>query len=261
MNSDLLRVNSPNVVYNDKEILASYQYQSTLVEGNVATPIQQSLTIKTDLKVPKLGLMLVGLGGNNGTTCYAGILANKLKMSWNTKEGVQAANYFGSVTQASTVKIGLDKNGQPAYIPFKNILPLVNPNDIVIGGWDISSLNLGDSMKRAKVLDYDLQRQLYDHMKDVKPLPSIYYEQFIAANQSDRADNVLPGSKKDHLDTIRKNIRDFKEQNQLDKVIVLWTATTERYAEIIPNVNDTADNLLAAIEVRLFILSFLYFLF
>jgi myo-inositol-1-phosphate synthase len=31
-------------------------------------------------------------------------------------------------------------------------------------------------------------------------------------------------------------------------LIVLWTANTERYAEIIPGVNDTADNLLAAVK-------------
>jgi myo-inositol-1-phosphate synthase len=40
----------------------------------------------------------------------------------------------------------------------------------------------------------------------------------------------------------------FKSQNNLDKVIVLWTANTERYAEIIPGVNDTAENLLNAIK-------------
>ena len=36
--------------------------------------------------------------------------------------------------------------------------------------------------------------------------------------------------------------------NQLDKVIILWTANTERFADIITGVNDTADNLLKAIE-------------
>lgn len=41
---------------------------------------------------------------------------------------------------------------------------------------------------------------------------------------------------------------DFKAGNGLDKVIVQWTANTERYAEIITGVNDTADNLLKAIE-------------
>ena len=36
-------------------------------------------SIKTDSKVPKIGVMLVGLGGNNGSTFTAGILANKKK--------------------------------------------------------------------------------------------------------------------------------------------------------------------------------------
>jgi myo-inositol-1-phosphate synthase len=43
-------------------------------------------------------------------------------------------------------------------------------------------------------------------------------------------------------------LSDFKSANGLDKVIVLWTANTERYADIIEGVNDTADNLLAAIK-------------
>jgi myo-inositol-1-phosphate synthase len=32
--------------------------------------------------------------------------------------------------------------------------------------------------------------------------------------------------------------------------VILWSANTERYADIVPGVNDTADNLLAAIAVR-----------
>lgn len=41
---------------------------------------------------------------------------------------------------------------------------------------------------------------------------------------------------------------EFKSKNGLDKVIVLWTANTERYADIVPGVNDTADNLINAIK-------------
>lgn len=40
----------------------------------------------------------------------------------------------------------------------------------------------------------------------------------------------------------------FKSENGLDKVIVLWTANTERYSDIVDGVHDTADNLLRAIE-------------
>jgi myo-inositol-1-phosphate synthase len=59
---------------------------------------------------------------------------------------------------------------------------------------------------------------------------------------------VLVGTKREHLDKIRQDIRTFKEENQLDKIVVVWTANTERYSEILPGVNDTAANLLAAVD-------------
>lgn len=193
-------------------------------------------------------LMIVGWGGNNGSTVTASILANKQGLTWNTKEGLQKSNYFGSVTQASTFKIGTDGSGNDVYVPFSSMLPMVHPNDLVIGGWDISSANLGEAMKRAKVLEYDLQQQLYKQMTTMKPLPSIYYPDFIAANQEGRADNILTGTKAEHLDKIRKDIGTFKAQNGLDKVVVVWSANTERYADIIPGVNDTAENLMASVQ-------------
>lgn len=48
---------------------------------------------------------------------------------------------------------------------------------------------------------------------------------------------------------IRADIRDFQQSSGVDKVIVLWTANTERFTDIIPGVNDSADSLLAAIQV------------
>ena len=54
--------------------------------------------IETSKRVPRLGVMLVGLGGNNGSTMVAGILANKKKLSWATKNGDVSANFYGSLT-------------------------------------------------------------------------------------------------------------------------------------------------------------------
>ena len=45
-------------------------------------------------------------------------------------------------------------------MPFTSLLPMVAPNDLVIGGWDINGANIAAAMERAKVLDYDLQRQV-----------------------------------------------------------------------------------------------------
>lgn len=183
------------------------------------------------------------------STCIAGAIANKLGLTWETKEGTQKANYFGSLLLASTVKLGNDPQGNSVYTPMNNMLPLLNPNDIVWGGWDINSTNLGDAMKRAKVLDHDLQTKLYPHMKDITPLPSIYFPEFIAANQSERADNILKGTKQQQLEQVRKDIRDFKREHGLDQVIVLWTANTERFSSVDEGIHDTAENLVRAIDM------------
>ncbi|KIW61687.1 hypothetical protein PV05_01779 [Exophiala xenobiotica] len=253
---DLFTVESPSVTYTDDQIKSKYVYRTTAVTKNqdgkyTALPKETVYDFKVDRKVPKTGVMLVGWGGNNGSTVTAGIIANRRGLVWDTREGPRAANYYGSVMMGSTMKLGTDyKTGEEINIPFHNVLPMVHPNDLVVGGWDISSMNIAAAMDRAQVLEPTLKAQVYKEMALMKPLPSIYYPDFIAANQEDRADNVIPGQKAcmAHVEQIRKDMSDFKTQNNLDKVIVLWTANTERYADIIPGVNDTAENLLKAIE-------------
>ncbi|KAM9787847.1 inositol-3-phosphate synthase 1-A-like isoform 1-T2 [Syngnathus typhle] len=246
-----IHINSPNVKYTDTHIEAQYSYHSTSVHksGNTVTvtPRSTEMTIRTETGVPRLGVMLVGWGGNNGTTVTAAVLANQMKLTWSTKTGVKKANYFGSLLQASTVCLGSGPDGE-VTVPFCDLLPMVHPNDIIFDGWDISSLDLGSAMERAQVLDWSLQEQLRPYMVGMKPRPSIYIPEFIAANQESRADNVLGGSMAEQVERIRADIRDFQQVSGVDKVIVVWTATTERFCDIVPGINDTAENLLAAIQ-------------
>lgn len=248
-------VQSENTSYSDEYITSKFQNRGadvTIANGQyIVNPTVQSYEFQTQRKVSKTGLMMIGLGGNNGTTLAACILANRHNITWRTKEGLQQPNYIGSLLRASTVRIGTEPStGKEVHVPVSDVLPMVHPNDLVLGGWDISGYTLDRAMQRAQVLDYDLQRQVAPHMAALgKPLPSIYYPDFIAANQEERADNVIPGTDKQaHLERLRADIRKFKQDNELDRVVVFWTANTERYSDIIPGVNDTADNVLAAIK-------------
>ena len=92
------------------------------------------MVFKTDTCVPKLGMMLVGLNGNNGSTVTAGILANKFNLCWNTKDGEKKPNYFGSITQAGTVGLGVNAIGEEVHVPFNDLVPMVHPNDIEVDG-------------------------------------------------------------------------------------------------------------------------------
>eukprot|EP00199_Chlamydomonas_sp_CCMP681_P000814 CAMPEP_0119109628 /NCGR_PEP_ID=MMETSP1180-20130426/21409_1 /TAXON_ID=3052 ORGANISM="Chlamydomonas cf sp, Strain CCMP681" /NCGR_SAMPLE_ID=MMETSP1180 /ASSEMBLY_ACC=CAM_ASM_000741 /LENGTH=507 /DNA_ID=CAMNT_0007095493 /DNA_START=62 /DNA_END=1585 /DNA_ORIENTATION=+ len=244
-------VDSPNVQYTEDHITSRYDYQATKlsqVGGKwQVKPTTETYEFKTSRKVPKLGVMLVGWGGNNGTTVTAGILANKHGITWMTKDGLQKPNYWGSITQASTVRVG-NYEGEEVHVPFKAVLPMVEPNDIVLGGWDISGLNLAESMERAAVLDWGLQQQLVPYMKELVPLPGIYDPDFIAANQAERADNLIKGTRAEQVQVVRQQIRDFQTRTGVDRVVVLWTANTERYSSVIEGLNDTTANLLASID-------------
>lgn len=47
---------------------------------------------------------------------------------------MQEANYYGSLTQASTTSLGMGPDGRDIHIPVKDLLPMLDPNDIEFDG-------------------------------------------------------------------------------------------------------------------------------
>jgi hypothetical protein len=43
---------------------------------------------------------------------------------------------------------------------------------------------------------------------------------------------VIKGSRQQQVEVVRQQVRQFKQDNAVDKVIILWTANTERYAQV-----------------------------
>ena len=86
-------MNSDRVQYTEDAIIADYIYDTSVVETSpdgqmTVQPKQELIKIKTDIKVPRTGVMMVGWGGNNGTTVTAAILANRHNISYRTKHGI-----------------------------------------------------------------------------------------------------------------------------------------------------------------------------
>ena len=167
--------------------------------------------------------------GNNGSTLCATILANKNNISWHIKDGIQQPNYISSVLHASTVSTGTKLGtGKEDHVCISAI-PMVHPNDFVLSGWDISNLLMDKAMDHAHVLNYDLQCQVTPYLALLgRPLPSIYYPDFVAANQEAQVDNLITWMDTQVcLNHIQADMQRFKEENSLDHVIVFWTANTE----------------------------------
>ncbi len=72
--------------FQEKIAIFDHTMQSGMVSSNSSfKTMTKDHVIETNTHVPKLGVMLVGLGGNNGSTMVAGIMANKKRLSWETK--------------------------------------------------------------------------------------------------------------------------------------------------------------------------------
>lgn len=63
------------------------------------------------------------------------------------------------------MKVTEDNKFSEVYKTIKDLVPMVNPNDIIVTGWDISDLNIYESCKRAQVLEPDLLEQLKEQLK------------------------------------------------------------------------------------------------
>ena len=185
----------------------------------------------SETKNSKLGVMLVGMGGNNGSTFVSSILACQNNIEWENKNGNNKIDFFGSLYQYGNINIGF-KNNRPYTKLIRDVVNMKSPNDILVGGWDICGDNIYEACRKNKVLDIDLLKKLESELKNIKPLQSICYDTFIATNQKSRTNNIKNSKNKwTDLLLIKSDIESFKIKNNIEKVIVMWTASTERFTD------------------------------
>ena len=177
------------------------------------------------------GLLVVGLAGNNGVTLLAGQVANKRKLTWEGPQGPQAANCYGCITQVGSLARSYPR------------LPALD--DLVVGGWDVRASPLGQALYEARVLDYDLVRQVREEMDEIAVMPGVFDPSFVGESQHAGATHVVADAPRaELLERLRSDIGAFRAEHGLGgHLTVVWSASVERPSEVFA----TADALRAAI--------------
>jgi myo-inositol-1-phosphate synthase len=171
---------------------------------------------KTDIApaTGKLGVLLVGLGAVS-TTFIAGVLA--------IRKGL--ASPIGSLTQMGHIRLGKRTDNRSPKI--KDIVPIAELDDIVFGGWDIFEANCYEAAKTAGVLEASLLEQIRPEMEAIKPWPAVFDQRYVKRLQGP---NVKKGkNKKDLAEQLRADIRNFKKDRGLDRLVMVWCGSTEVY--------------------------------
>ena len=156
--------------------------------------------------------MCVGLGAV-ATTFIAGVLA--------VRKGI--ASPIGSVTQMGTIRLGKRTEGRSPLV--KDFVPLAELNDIVFGGWDIFEDNCYESAMHAGVLDKDLLAQIRPELEAIKPWKAVFDRQYVKRLDGP---NVKKGrNKRDLAEQLREDIRAFKKDHNLSRLVMIWCGSTE----------------------------------
>jgi len=160
----------------------------------------------------KLGVLLPGLGAV-GTTVIAGVMAVRKKLGLP----------IGSLSQMNHIRLGRrDDNNNPLI---KDLVPIVDLENLVFGGWDIFEDNAYESAVNAGVLENELLDQIKDELEAVKPMKAVFDRQYVKKLDGPYVKKAK--TKYEHYEMLREDIRKFKADNQLDRMVMIWTGSTE----------------------------------
>ena len=162
----------------------------------------------------RLGVLVVGLGGAVSSTFITGTLASR--------KGLTAP--IGSTTQLATIRL---KDGEKRM---KDVIPLTHLNDIVFGGWDIFSDDVYEAAKHAEVLKEKDPDKVKEELQAIKPMPAAFDHEWVKRLNGTHVKKAT--TRWELTEQIREDIRNFKKENNCERVVVAWSASTEIYIPV-----------------------------
>lgn len=167
----------------------------------------------------KLGVLLPGLGAV-GTTTIAGV---ELIRNGFSKP-------IGSLTQMGTIRLG--KRTEDRVPMIKDFVPLAELDDLVFAGWDIYEENAYEASITAGVLTRDDLSKVKPQLEAIKPMKGVFDKTYV---KNLDGTHVKRGSNKmDLAKQLMEDMARFKDDNNLDRVVIVWCGSTEIYMEYDP---------------------------
>lgn len=162
----------------------------------------------------KLGILTPGLGAVS-TTFIAGVIA--------IRKGISKP--IGSLTQMGTIRLG--KRTEHRVPKIKDFVPLVELEDIIFGGWDIFKDDAYQSAITAGVLEKKLLDKIKSELKAIKPMRGVFNRNYVKKLNGDYIKSAK--TKWDYSQMLIDDIHQFKEENKVDNIVVVWCGSTEIY--------------------------------
>jgi myo-inositol-1-phosphate synthase len=175
----------------------------------------------TDMQIPpapapkRLGVLLQGVGAV-GSTFIAGCVA--------ARNGL--GEPVGSLSQMAHIRLGKRTENRNPMI--KDFAPMTALEGLVFGGWDIFGGSVYDACETAEVLDGRLTAKMKDELEAIKVMPGAFDPHYVKRLNGT---HVKTGTRRELLEALRADIRQFKADNDLTDCVLINCASTEIYIE------------------------------
>jgi myo-inositol-1-phosphate synthase len=132
---------------------------------------------------------------------------------------------IGSLTQMARIRLGKRTENRAPLI--KDFVPLASLDDLVFGAWDPFPDDAYTAATKAGVLEREHIERVAEFLRGITPLPAAFDNKYVTRINGP---NVKRGkTKRDLAEQIRQDIRDFKSRHKVDRVVIVWCASTEIY--------------------------------
>ena len=176
----------------------------------------------------KLGVLTVGLGAVS-STFMAGVLMSRKGLS----------KPVGAMTQYDKIRVG--KGTDKKYLKYSEIVPLANLDDIIFGAWDVYPDNAFESAVKCEVLSAKDILPVKEELEKIVPMKAAFDKNY--AKRLDGTHVKSAQNRMEMAEQIRADIRDFKNRNGVDRLVVLWAASTEVYVPVDMAIHGSLESL------------------
>jgi myo-inositol-1-phosphate synthase len=164
----------------------------------------------------KLGILLPGLGAVASTVVAGTLLARR---------GLGAP--IGSLTQLGNLKLGA--GAQERTVPIRDAVPLASLSDLAFGAWDIFPDNALEAARVAGVLEERHLAPIAEELASLRPMPGAFYPEYVKKLHGTHVKHA--SSKADMVEQLRDDIRTFRRNAGATRLVAVWCASTEVFAE------------------------------
>jgi myo-inositol-1-phosphate synthase len=152
----------------------------------------------------RLGVCIIGCNGAVATTVIAGVALMR---------------------KGSVPRLGMITEG-----PMKDLLDLAPLDNMVFGGWDLSNKNVYEAALTQGVIQHHLLDEVKEELSAIRPWPAVVSSRFLFSMAGTNI--VTANSVREELAFIERDIKAFKDQHNLENVVMVNLTSTEKYAEL-----------------------------